>query len=515
MTAAIVARNVTKTYGPTRACDGIDLVVREGSVHALLGENGAGKSTFVKILYGLTTPDAGTVEVWGRPVTFRSPADALADGIGMVQQHFSLAPNLTAEENLALSGPLLRRVDRTATRRSAEAFEESTGLSVTFGVPVGELGVGEQQRLEILRALLTGARLLILDEPTAVLSNTEASNLLAGVRRLAAAGTTVMIITHRMDDVFAGCDHVTVLRHGRVTADAPTASLTHDDLVHAITGDRITPYRRRTLPEPAYGDVAALRMTDLRVDGWAGAVAVDGVSLDVAAGEIVGIAGVEGNGQRQLCEALTGLRPAAGGSVSLAGTDIDGWSPRRRLRAGLAYISEDRHHEGLMLALTAQQNYAPAVLDDDGVRSAGVMLRWGRISELYRTVAERFDIRPSSPTATVGTMSGGNQQKIAVGRATAHTPVVVVASQPSRGVDLRAAEDIRAALVDAAFDGAAVIVISADLEELLAVSHRIVVMARGALAWSGPADPDRRHEILAAMTGGRADELVPATGEPS
>ncbi len=503
---AVVAHGVTKTYGHTRACDRIDLHVQEGSVHALLGENGAGKSSFVKMLFGLTSPDDGTLEVWGEQVAFRTPADALRAGIGMVQQHFSLAPSLTAEENLALAGSLRHRIDRAAVRTRAADIEQATGLAVTYGVPVGELSVGEQQRIEILRALLTGARLLILDEPTAVLSASEAATLLAGVRRLATAGTTVLLITHRMDDVFAGSDHVTVLRLGRAVLDAPTSTLTHADLVHAITGDRFTPYERRELPPPDHNAASALEIDALRVEGWKGAAAVDDLTLAVAAGEIVGVAGVEGNGQRQLCEALVGQRSVRRGEVRMDGRSIVALSTRKRLGRGLLYVPDDRHAEGLLLSLTSRENYFPAVTKEPGVRRARFGISWKRVNELFRVAAERFDIRPPHGDAVVGQLSGGNQQKVVLARALAPRPRCVLASQPTRGVDLGAAEDLRTALVEAARGGAGVLLLSADLEELYAVCHRIVVLARGRITWGGPADPERRHEVLAAMTGGVVDE---------
>ena len=497
-----MATGLTVSYGPTVACNAIDLRVRTGTVHALLGENGAGKSSFVKVLFGLIRPDGGRLSLWGDDVSFHSPADALEAGVGMVQQTFSLAPNLTAEENLALAGPLARRIDRGAVRRAAAAVEASSGLSITYGVPVGELGIGEQQRVEIVRALLTGARLLILDEPTPVLSEAETASLLGSIRRLAATGTTVLLITHRMDDVFAGCDFVTVLRAGRVTLDAPRGSLTRVDLVHAITGDRLVPYERRALPAVSSGSGPVLAMDSLVVRGWKGVAAIDGLSLALAPREVVGVAGVEGNGQRQLCEALTGVRRLQSGSIRLAGRSLDTAKPTKRFGLGLAYVSEDRHQEGLMLPLTSQENYAPGILDE--VRWGRFGIAWRRVAERFAEAAARFKIRPPTPTSIVGTLSGGNQQKVVVARAFARRPLCVVASQPTRGVDLGAAEDIRDALVGAAADGAGVLVISADLEELFAICHRIVVLARGRIAWEGPCDPALRREIVAAMTGGQA-----------
>lgn len=501
MAPAVVARGITKSYGPVVACDGIDLEVSLGSVHALLGENGAGKSSFVKMLFGLSTPDSGSLQLWGQEVSFRSPAEALAAGVGMVQQHFSLATNLTAEENLALSGRLLARVNRRTVREKAQAIADSAGLSIRFGVPVGELGVGEQQRIEIVRALLSGAKLLILDEPTAVLSESESATLLAGVRRLAEQGNAVLLITHRMDDVFEGADHVTVLRAGKVAVDARTASLSRERVVHAITGDELTPYQRMELPSVGEADERGLVVRDLTVEGWQGAVALDGVSLRISPGEIVGMAGVEGNGQRQLCEALVGLRDPAKGTIHLDGGPVDGRKPHDRYRSGIVYVPEDRHQEGLMLGMSVSANLAPGILHRADVVWRRMGVNWRSVRKHYERAAQQFDIRPASPKAIAGTLSGGNQQKVVVARSTAAQPRLVVASQPTRGVDLGAAEVIRQALVDAAHAGAAVLVVSADLDELFAMSHRVVVLARGRVVWEGVGGVETRREIVAAMTG--------------
>jgi ABC-type uncharacterized transport system ATPase subunit len=475
---------IDKAFGPVVAERGASIAVATGEIHALVGENGAGKSTLMRIASGSLAPDAGRVHVFGRDVTGWPVADAIAAGIGMVYQHFMLVPTLTVAENVVLGlepmhGALF---DASEARRRVEALGESTGLLVDPDRQVADLSVGEAQRVEILKVLYRGARLLILDEPTAVLSPPEVDHLWTVLRAVRANGGTVVLITHKLDEVIAISDSVTVMRDGRTVARLATASTTPAALAHLMVGRDVvpTPPRFRRAPETS---TPALEIRDLVVAGAHVGRAVDGVSLAVRPGEILGIAGVEGNGQTELIEAIAGLRPATAGEIWLDGTRIDALSVRSRAERGLSHIPEDRHRRGLVLDYSTADNLILG-LDRRFARPPfGLRLDRAAIEAHARRQIDAFDIRPPDPARPARTLSGGNQQKIVVAREAgpARQFTTLLAAQPTRGVDVGAIETIHAHLRTARDAGRAILLVSSELQELLALADRIAVMLRGGI----------------------------------
>jgi general nucleoside transport system ATP-binding protein len=474
---------IDKAFGAVRANRGATLTVPSGEIHALVGENGAGKSTLARIACGALRPDAGTVRVHGRDVTGWSITDAIAAGVGLVHQHFMLVPTLTVAENLVLGrepalGPALR-LGRAA--REVRELGEATGLAVDPTRRVAELSVGEAQRVEILKVLYRGATVLVLDEPTAVLTPPEVEQLWTVLRALRAQGSTVVIITHKLDEVMAISDAVTVMRDGQTVARVATADTTPGALARAMVGHDIV--ESRPPRAPTTHTRAVLEVRDLVTRG------VDGVSFTVAPGEIFGIAGVEGNGQTELIEAIAGLRPVERGTIALFGRPIDRESVRRRAEMGIAHIPEDRHRRGLVLDYSVADNL---ILGRE--RSFGRWrLRRGDVRHEAERLIEAFDIRPADPAGPARSLSGGNQQKIVVAREMAGIRVfdLLLAAQPTRGVDVGAVETIHAQLRMARAEGRAVVLMSAELSELLSLADRIAVMLRGRFVATVPrADAD-------------------------
>ncbi len=496
-TAAAMAQ-ISRRFGTVQALDGVDVALRAGEIHALLGANGAGKTTLVRILAGLDRPDHGSVEVAGETVTSFDPRSQRARGVGLVQQHFTLVPTLTASENLVLArpeGPWLPR-GRAAGNRLA-ALVERYGLPVRDDVPAGSLSVGEQQRLELLRALDAEASVLLLDEPTAVLTDAEAETLLATCRTLAAEGRAVVFITHRLAEVFAGADRVTVLRRGAVViADAPVADHTRAELATAMIGAESTGRHAVRDRGPASAGVDAEPPASVRlvVDRLTYGRLRD-ASVSVAAGEIVGVAGVDGNGQAELEAVVSGRAAPEGGAVTVEDEPIPAGDPRRRRDLGLAYIPSDRYRWGLVRAMEVTDNLELG------------RVRWwrSRRSERRRQAAgviETWDVRTSGPGQQVGRLSGGNAQKLVLARELDGDRRAVVACYPTRGLDPGAADAVSARLAACADADAAVLWIGAELDELLAVADRIVVLADGRLR--GPfLPPFDREAIGLAMTDGR------------
>ncbi len=501
----MISAELTKRYGAREVLRGARLAVRRGTVHALVGENGAGKSTLVKIIAGVVPSDGGALAVGGERIDLAgwTRVRARAAGIGIVQQHGASAETLTVVENAVLGveplrGGLLALGDTAAALRALGA---KIGLPVDPDVPAERLSLGAAQRAEIVAALYHGAKLLILDEPTAVLTPVEVGGLLERLRALAEGGTTVVIVTHKLDEVRAVADDVTVLREGETVATfsaAPAGGQALDvgAIARAMVGAE--PPRPPELPAPPGGAKPALELVGLRTAGTAP------IDLAVRAGELVGIAGVDGNGQRELALAIAGLQRAAG-TIRIGGQDMSGASPLRRLAAGLAHIPEDRHHGGLILDATVAENLALGRRDVTG--------RWriDRAAVRRNAVARitELDIRPADSGAVVRELSGGNQQKVVVGRELSRPGLrAVIAAQPTRGVDLGAVARIHARLIAAAEQGAGVLVISADLDELLALCHRIVVLLRGAIvgAREGEAlrDGGARAALGVLMTGAGA-----------
>ncbi len=505
---AVRLRGIDKSFGPVWANRGASLEVARGEIHALVGENGAGKSTLMRVLSGMYTPSAGTIEVNGRDVTGWTTAEAIAAGVGMVHQHFMLVPTLTVAENIVLGREITSagQLDRRAAERAVAALGDRTGLVVAPGRRVSELSVGEAQRVEILKALYRGAKILILDEPTAVLSPPEVDELWQVLARMREAGDTIILITHKLDEVMAISNTVTVMRQGRTVGRVPTRETSPTELakmmvgrdVVLVGGEAITPASATPRGEPAVLEVRALVVGDSRK-----ARAVDDVSFAVAPGEILGIAGVEGNGQTELIEALAGLRAVSSGAILLAGRDVTGATVRARGDAGLSHIPEDRQARGLVLDYSIADNL---VLGQQHRFSKHGALDEARIAENARRQIARFDIRPGDPAAPARALSGGNQQKIVVAREMGRDFSLLVAAQPTRGVDVGAIEFIHGQLREARAAGKAVLLVSADLTEILALSDRIAVMYGGRFATILPRAQADVQVLGAYMTGasGRA-----------
>ena len=487
----LVAAGIKKRFGSVEANRNANLEVQRGEIHALVGENGAGKSTLMRILAGLHHPDAGTVEVGGRDVTGWSTRQAIDAGVGMVHQHFMLVPTLTVAENLVLGREPRRgvRLDRAAANAEVEALGRRTGLVVVPDRLVSDLSVGEAQRVEVLKVLWRGAKLLILDEPTAVLSPPEVKDLWVVLRKLASEGSTIVLITHKLDEVMEISDTVTVMRAGEtvgrlLTRDASPAAIARmmvgRDVVLAgaampEAGGQRPGETPPSHPSPVTSH-AVLTVDNLKVASGRGEHAVRGVSFAIAPGEILGIAGVEGNGQSELVEAIAGLRSVSSGSIRLGTLDITNLNVRERADAGLSHIPEDRHRRGLVLDYSIADNLIlgrqhrfsrRGVLDGPAITSNGI------------DQVKAFDIRPPDPSLAAGTLSGGNQQKVVIAREMGREFSVLLASQPTRGVDVGAIEFIHARIRAAAVAGRGVLLVSADLVEVLTLAHRVVVMYEG------------------------------------
>jgi simple sugar transport system ATP-binding protein len=508
MTIELELRGISKRYPGVVANDGIDLTVHGGEVHAIVGENGAGKSTLMSILYGLVHPDEGEIVVQGRPVHFRSPLDAIAAGLGMVHQAFQLFPTMTVAENVVYGDEPRRGVlmDRAAANRSVSELAESYGLGVDPTARIENLRVGVLQRVEILKALYRDARVLILDEPTAVLTPQERDRLFDVLRRLRQDGKTILFITHKLNEVMALSDRVTVLRRGRVVAEMETSATSPADLSLAMTGRRVDPARRHH--EHAPGD-PVLTIERLDVDDDEGNRRVKEVDLTVRAGEIVGVAGVTGSGQTELVEAIMGLRAAVGGRVLVDGVDLAHSHVRERRERGIAYVPEDRHRVGAAGLATTRDNLFMGYQWKRRFQRGG-WLRRRAITEHAEHLVAAYDIHVSGPEQPVGQLSGGNLQKVLVARELAHEAPVLVVEQPTRGVDVGAIEFIHGRVIEHRDAGRAILLTSAELWEILALSTRIAVMFDGRIvAELDPLTTDD-VEIGLYMTGARVQEHADA-----
>jgi len=474
-------RNLHKRFGEVHAVRGVDLDLYPGEVHALLGENGAGKSTVMSVLCGLHRPDGGTVELDGQRVVHSSPRQAMDAGVGMVHQHFMLAPGLTAAENILLGAariPALLR-PRALLRRMAEQAEALGFGGLDLDQPVEALTVGEQQRVEILRVLCRGARVMILDEPTAVLGPVEAEGLMSSIERLRQQGCAVVLISHKLAEVQGVASRLTVMRRGEVVAR-------HDDmdavdgatLAAEMVGREVSLELRR--PERAPGE-AVLRLRGVQVRDPRRAAAVKGIDLQLHAGEIVGLAGVAGNGQLPLMEALAGTRPLLGGAVELDGRELGASPPAARVAAGLRYIPEDRNHTGTAPGLTVRENLLLRDYRSPACRRGPWLDLRGKDDDLRRQLRQ-LQVNTTGLDQRAGVLSGGNIQKLVVARELAGEPRVLLAMQPTRGLDAWATAQVRQRLLEAKARGAAVLLCSEDLDEVMALSDRIAVMRDGALA---------------------------------
>ena len=496
---AVEMRGIVKRFPGVLACDHVDFDVQSGEVHALLGENGAGKSTLMKILYGLYHPDDGEIMLDGQPVRIQSPTDAIRLGIGMVHQHFMLVDTLTVAENVALGlpsgrGPILA-MDRVEdrVRELAAAYR----MQVDPKAPVWTLAVGERQRVEILKALYRGAALLILDEPTAVLTPQEADDLFVTLRQMADAGHALIFISHKLREVLAISNRITVLREGRLIGTVPNQGITRGELARMMVGREVL-LERRHMPIPL-GEVG-LALRDISAVGVTGQPALRGVTLEVRAGEILGVAGVSGNGQRELAEVVAGLRVPTAGRIELSGADVTGWAPGRRTAAGLGYIPEERMRDGIVQEFTVSENL---VLQDHmrPPASNGFFLRFGAIAERSRALVRDFRIRTPSIDTPTRSLSGGNIQKLVLARELVRDPQVLVAAQPTRGVDIGATEYIHQRLLDQRGRGTATLLISEDLDEILALSDRIAVLYEGRIMDIVARDDASAEELGLLMAG--------------
>ncbi len=502
---AVRMRGIQKRFGAVQANRDVDLTVAAGTVHGIVGENGAGKSTLMSILYGFYQADAGAIEVEGAPVQIPGSREAIALGIGMVHQHFMLVDNLSALDNVMLGAEPdwhLTRA-RATVRTKLEALMRSTGLTVKLDAAVEDLPVGERQRLEILKALYRGARILILDEPTAVLTPAETEQLFATLRGLRERGTTILIITHKLKEIMALCDHVTVMRQGAVVLDCAIADTTLDGLAQAMVGRHVNLGRAGQRAQPG---AVLLQASDLYWADALGVARLNEVSLTLRAGEIVGIAGVSGNGQSELLDVLCGLLAPQRGKLSLGGRDFTPghWldpSAARELR--LAHVPEDRHRRGLVLPFAAWES---AVLGyhERARYSKGGWMQGEAMRADTAAMMERYDVRPRNPQLRSSQFSGGNQQKLVLAREAATEPQVLLVGQPTRGVDIGAIEFIHGRLRAMRDAGGAVLVVSSELDEILALADRVVVMNAGRVAGEVPIEECSEQALGRLMGGGGA-----------
>ena len=503
----IAVREITKTFPGVLAVDHVSIDFHVGEIHALLGENGAGKSTLMHLVSGLYRPDSGTILVDDQPHAFSSPRTALAVGIAMVHQHFMLIPSFTIAENilLALPGRSQSRIDRKVLAQQVRELAARFHINLESpDTPVAALSVGSQQRVEILKALAASARVLILDEPTAVLTPTEVENLFAVLRRLKQEGYLILLITHKIPEVLAIADRLSILRRGRLITTKDTAACTPQELAQLMIGDHSLP---TSLPEshlPTHSESASPSLPLLLLDNVstsvsAGGMTLHNLSLTLRPDEIIGIAGVDGNGQDELIEILLGFRKPIQGTIRIHGSQLSQPTPARVRALDVSLIPQDRRREGLALSLSVEENL---LLNSQRLSTIapGLFLTPGLTRQFAVTQIEHFGIRTSSPAEPVSSLSGGNQQRVVIARELATAPQIIIAANPTRGLDIGATDYVHRTLIDHCQRGAGMILISTDLDETLALSHRIYALYQGRLL--GPVDPTTGHDILGLMMTG-------------
>ncbi|MEJ7628064.1 MAG: ABC transporter ATP-binding protein [Nocardioidaceae bacterium] len=494
--AAVRLRGIGKRFPGVVANHDVDITVRAGTIHALVGENGAGKSTLMKILYGVQRPDDGVIEVNGTNVVMHSPSDAIGNGIGMLFQHFMLADNLTVLENVVLGAESLHGIGGAARKKVAE-LSSAYGFGLDPDELVETLGVGERQRVEILKVLYRGAKIIILDEPTAVLVPQEVDALFDNLRELKSEGHTLIFISHKLDEVLAIADDITVMRQGTTVASVKPAKVSARGLAELMVGSELP---SPSTSESTVTDAVRLEVAGVQVNDGSGRSVLADIDLTIHAGEVLGIAGVEGNGQTELVETLIGMRPLVAGTIRLEGGDITGWPTRERREAGIGYIPEDRQRHGLLLDSPLWENRILGhQTREPSVKGVWINKRGARTDT--ERIVEEYDVRTPGIDTTARALSGGNQQKFIVGREMSGKPVLLVASHPTRGVDVGAQAAIWDHIRDARRNGLAVLLVSADLDELIGLSDTISVILRGRLV--GQFDPQTvtPQELGAAMTG--------------
>ncbi|NBD36372.1 MAG: ATP-binding cassette domain-containing protein [Chloroflexi bacterium] len=500
MPPVLELKGITKRFPGVLANDHIDLTLHEGEVLALLGENGAGKSTLMNVLYGLYAQDEGEIYIRGEKVNIEGPNDAIDLGIGMVHQHFMLVPVFTVTENVMLGMESVKNgvfLDSGEAAEKISALSEKYGLNVDPDAMVGDLPVGLQQRVEIIKLLYRSADILILDEPTAVLTPQEVQGLFEVVRSLVSQGKSVIFISHKLKEVLALADNIAVLRGGKMVGTADPKSSTERDLASLMVGREVLLTVEK---EPAEPEDVVLEVNNLKAMGDRGEVAVKGISFEVRAGEIVGVAGVQGNGQTELVEVLTGLRESIDGQVKIAGHDVTNASPRVITEQGSAHIPEDRQHDGLVLGYPVAENlilntyYLPPI-------AKGMVMQEDKIKARAERLVEEYDVRTPSIMTPVSSLSGGNQQKVIVARELSREVELVIASQPTRGLDVGSIEYIHSQLVRKRDEGAAVFMVSSELDEVLGLADRIIVMFHGEIMDTIPAEEATKEEIGLLMAG--------------
>lgn len=500
----IEMRNITKIFGEFVANDHINLNVRQGEIHALLGENGAGKSTLMNMLAGLLEPTSGEIAIQGQVVTIDSPSKAAHLGIGMVHQHFMLVDAFTVAENIILGSETTKAgvLDMKQAIQDITALSKKYGLDVDPTAKVADISVGAQQRVEILKTLYRGADLLIFDEPTAVLTPAEIAELLKIMKNLVAEGKSIILITHKLDEIRAVADSVTVIRRGKSIETVAVAGASNEDLAEWMVGRSVS---FKTEKIPANPKEVVLSIQDLVVNENRGIPAVKGLSLEVRAGEIVGIAGIDGNGQSELIQAITGLRKAKSGQILIKGEEVIGKTPRKITEMKVSHVPEDRHRDGLVLEMTVAENIALQTYYKEPNSKNGI-LNYAAINGKARQLMEEFDVRGAGELVPAKALSGGNQQKAIIAREIDRDPDLLIVSQPTRGLDVGAIEYIRKRLIAERDKGKAVLVVSFELDEILDVSDRIAVIHDGTI--HGIVDPAKtnKQELGFLMAGGTLEK---------
>ncbi len=501
MTLAVEMHGITKAFARVLANDRVDFTVHKGEVHALVGENGAGKSTLMRILYGLYQPDAGTIRIMGKRANFKSPADAIRAGIGMVHQSFMLIPAFRVIDNVMLgmevTGPLGFFLDADRAARELDSLSEKYGLKIHPLARVDTLSVGEQQRVEIIKLLFRNAQILILDEPTSILTPQETENLFAILRRLKDEGHTIILITHKLNEVKEISDRLTVLRDGRTMGERLTSETTREQIAQMMVGREV--FFDVAKPEARLGS-ALLQVKDLSARNRRGILALRDVTFDVHEGEILGIAGVEGNGQSELADVLTGLLPPGHGKILMHDTHLTGMEPRRIFEAGLAHIPADRQRRGLVLNFSISENLILG-RHYDKCFAGPFGLRYTTIETNATRLVESFDIRPAEVHLPARNLSGGNQQKVVLAREFSRNAPVLLATHPTRGLDIGATEFVHRQLLKKRDEGCAILLISADLNEILSLCDRIAVMYEGQIVATRKAAETNERELGLLMTG--------------